>query len=106
MTPQAELQVQVRVLFPTDFQRVELREQDNLIPLTEMLLEDDNPADLSDQTMRLRVARMYDFEPDLIASWFVTRPETGNITVAPKPSFGNCACGRDVSECIGPDCPG
>lgn len=81
-------QISVRVLFPRDFPQEHLREGDQTIPLEEMLMENDNPANLSDQTMRLRVARFYDISEDALRNFQVTRPTDTSILVAPKTTFG------------------
>jgi hypothetical protein len=78
----------VQVVFPQGDNRAFL--------LSDIMLEGDNPATISDTEMIARSARWLDRPVGDFAGMVVTRPRTGNVLIAPKPVYGG-----DITEAIG-----
>lgn len=59
-----------------------------VFPFSDLAFETDDPATISDPDLIERVARHLDREVSEFGDLQVSRPQTGNILVAPKPVFG------------------
>lgn len=78
--------VQVRVLFPQDFQM--LAGEDRVVPAHEVLREGDMLVTMSDRTLIDRVEAYLDLPEGSMRNMIVQRPETGNILITAKTNFG------------------
>jgi len=64
------------------------REGDRTFAFSEIATDNDDPATISDEEIKQRVARYLDQDVNQYESLIVTRPRTGNILIAPKPVYG------------------
>ena len=68
--------------------QVVLTEGDRTVPFSDIALEGDDAATISDRDLIARCQRWLDLPENRLAGYMVSRTETGNVLVAPKPTFG------------------
>jgi len=61
---------------------------ERVFAFSDIALEGDDPATISDADLKGRVARYLDVDIRTFENLIVTRPTTGNILLAPKPTYG------------------
>lgn len=61
---------------------------ERVFAFSEISLEGDDPATISDADLKARVARFMDVDARSFNDLIVTRPGTGNVLLAPKPVYG------------------
>jgi hypothetical protein len=59
-----------------------------VVPFSDLALEGDDPATVSDSDMIARATRWFDLPAGTLAGYQVTRPASGNILVSPKATYG------------------
>lgn len=57
-------------------------------PWSDIALDGDDPATISDRDIATRVARWMDRDESEFTDMVITRPETGNILLSPKAVYG------------------
>lgn len=85
MTDETEIEVQVTPLV----QVVLPNEPPRTFAFSELALDNDDPATIADDALIARVARWMDRDEEDFRRMVVTRPQTGNILIAPKAEFGS-----------------
>lgn len=61
---------------------------ERVFAFSEIAEEGDDPATIGDIELKNRVARHLELEPQVMTNLIVTRPATGNVLIAPKPTYG------------------
>jgi hypothetical protein len=56
---------------------------------SEIALDNDDPATISDADLKARIARHLELDPRSMDGLIITRPSTGNLLCAPKPTYGD-----------------
>lgn len=72
----------------TPMVQIVTRDTERVFAFSEIALEGDDPATISDTDLKARVARYLELEPRELDNLIVTRPGTGNVLLAPKPVYG------------------
>lgn len=72
----------------TPMVQIVTRDIERVFAFSEIALDEDDPATISDTEIKARVARLLEVEPETFGNLIVTRPATGNILIAPKPTYG------------------
>jgi hypothetical protein len=72
----------------TPLVQVVTADMERTFAFSEIALEGDDPATISDADLKLRVARYLDMDEHAFDNLIVTRPGTGNVLLAPKPVYG------------------
>jgi len=77
------------VIQTTPMVQIVTADTERVFAFSEIALEGDDPATISDADLKARVARYMDVDAHSFDTLIVTRPGTGNVLLAPKPVYGD-----------------